>query len=173
MNFRKATKKDINSIEKIYSDTHTQEERGEVTIGWVRAIYPTRATAEQALARGDLFLCELDGEIVATAIINQQQVAEYYCADWEYTAEDSEVMVLHTLVVSPSAAGQGVGKAFVKFYEDYALSHGCNFLRMDTNAKNLRARAMYKKLGYNERGIIPCSFNGIKGVDLVLLEKKI
>lgn len=173
MNFRKATQKDINSIEKIYSDTHAQEERGEVTIGWVRSVYPTRATAEQALLRGDLFLCELDGEIVATAIINQQQVAEYYGANWEYTAEDSEVMVLHTLVVSPSAAGQGVGKAFVKFYEDYALSHGCNFLRMDTNAKNLRARAMYKKLGYNERGIIPCIFNGIQGVDLVLLEKKI
>ena len=42
---------------------------------------------------------------------------------------------------------------------------------MDTNAGNSRARAMYKKLGYSEAGIIPTVFNGIEGVSLVLLEK--
>ena len=33
------------------------------------------------------------------------------------------------------------------------------------------ARAMYQKLGYEERGIVPCVFNGIPGVQLVCLEK--
>jgi len=44
---------------------------------------------------------------------------------------------------------------------------------MDTNSRNLRARAMYKKLGYREIGIVPCVFNGIEGVQLVLLEKRL
>ena len=44
---------------------------------------------------------------------------------------------------------------------------------MDTNAKNTNARNLYKKLGYSEIGIIPCVFNGINGVDLVLLEKNV
>ena len=39
--------------------------------------------------------------------------------------------------------------------------------------KNARARAMYKKLGYKEIGVIPTVFNGIEGVNLVLLEKKL
>ena len=82
-------------------------------------------------------------------------------------------MVLHTLVIAPQAFGKGYGKAFVKFYEDYTLSQGCCYLRMDTNARNLRARAMYKKLGYKEIGIVPCVFNGIDGVKLVLLEKRL
>ena len=42
---------------------------------------------------------------------------------------------------------------------------------MDTNAINRRARALYHKLGYREAGIVPTTFNGIPGVDLVLLEK--
>ena len=47
----------------------------------------------------------------------------------------------------------------------------CRELRIDTNAINQRARAMYQKLGYEERGIVPCVFNGIPGVQLVCLEK--
>ncbi len=43
---------------------------------------------------------------------------------------------------------------------------------MDTNQKNTAARALYKKLGYREVDIRLCGFNGISGVNLVLLEKK-
>ena len=32
---------------------------------------------------------------------------------------------------------------------------------------------MYRKLGYKEIGIVPTTFNGITGVDLVLLEKNL
>ena len=44
---------------------------------------------------------------------------------------------------------------------------------MDTNAINAAARAMYAKLGYREADIVPCVFNGIPNVNLVLLEKKL
>ncbi len=139
----------------------------------MREVYPTRETALAALDRGDLFVGVEGGKVFGTAVINQIQVAEYYGADWEHEADDSEIMVLHTLVISPQEMGRGLGKAFVAFYEEYALLHGCHYLRMDTNEKNLKAREMYKKLGFKERGIIPCTFNGIHGVQLILLEKKI
>lgn len=42
---------------------------------------------------------------------------------------------------------------------------------MDTNARNTAARALYKKLGYQEIGIVPTVFNGIPDVQLVLIEK--
>ena len=173
MIFRKATTEDIPAIAEIYDDIHAEEEAGRTSVGWIRGVYPTGKTAESAVLRGDLFVAEEDGIIVGTAIINQQQVDVYAGAAWEFPAEESQVMVLHTLVISPGAFGKGYGKAFVKFYEDYALSQGCPFLRMDTNARNLRARAMYQKLGYKEIGIVPCVFNGIEGVQLVLLEKRL
>lgn len=113
------------------------------------------------------------GIITAAARINQEQMPAYRDVEWEYGAPDSEVMVLHTLVVSPSQAGHGLGSKFVDFYEKYALQQGCRYLRMDTNERNMAARHLYKKLGYAERGIIPCNFNGIAGVNLVCLEKKL
>lgn len=170
---RKATEKDIPAIAAIYEDIHTEEEAGRLTIGWERGVYPTEQTAADSIAKGDMFVCERDGYVVAAAKINKEQVDAYYDAPWEYPADDDEIMVLHTLVVSPSVQSSGIGKEFVKFYEEYALAEGCPYLRMDTNERNKRARAFYKKIGYKEIDIVPCVFNGIEGVALVLLEKKL
>jgi len=88
-------------------------------------------------------------------------------------APDSEVMVLHTLTADPDCGGRGCGRAFVAFYEDCARRHGCLRLRMDTNAINVRARAIYRRLGCREADIVDCTFNGIPGVRLVCLEKEL
>lgn len=169
---RKATPADLDAIAAIYDDIHTEEEAGRSTIGWIRTIYPTRKSAEDSIAKGDMFVLEVDGAVVAAAKINQEQVPEYGDAQWEYPASDDQVMVLHTLVVSPKRKGKGYGSQFVDFYEAYARKNNCPYLRMDTNERNLAARALYKKLGYTEVGIVPCEFNGIPGVRLVCLEKK-
>ena len=173
MEIRKATESDITAVSNIFEEIHTAEESGAVVIGWNRAIYPTRKTAEAALARGDLFVAEEAGTIVGTAIINQQQVDVYANAKWQYDVSNEEVMVLHTLVIAPRMAGKGYGTQFVGYYEAYARSHGCHYLRIDTNERNKNARALYKKLGYREVDIVPCVFNGLEGVQLVLLEKKL
>ena len=170
MTIRKAIAADVPAVSDIYEAIHTAEETGLTTIGWVRGVYPTIHTAQAACERGDLFVLE-DGKILGAAIINQSQCDGYETARWRYPADDSEIMVLHTLVISPDAPQCGYGKAFVAFYEEYARKQGCRYLRMDTNARNARARAMYEKLGYSEIGIIPTTFNGIEGVNLVLLEK--
>ena len=170
MNIREANITDLDAIEKIYDDIHSAEENGIQTIGWIRSIYPTRKTAEESILRGDMFVLE-DEQILGAGIINQAQVEAYFGAPWEYDTD--AVCVLHTLVISPGASGKGYGRAFVEFYERWAKEHGLLELRIDTNAKNTAARAMYRKLGYKEIGIVPTTFNGIPGVDLVLLEKNL
>ena len=166
--FRKAGSADLAAIERIYEEVHTAEETGRQVIGWIRDVYPTGRTAKAALDRGDLFVLEEKGQILGAAVINQIQVDVYEGAPWEH---EGDVCVLHTLVISPNAGRKGLGKKFVSFYEQYAYEHGCMELRMDTNARNQTARAMYRKLGYREIAIVPTVFNGIPGVDLVLLEK--
>ena len=170
---RLATQADIPAISAIYESIHDTEEAGENQIGWIRGVYPTRATAETALQAGDLFVLTVDGAVAAAARINREQVDVYADCPWAYEAADDAIMVLHTLVVDPNRGGLGLGKRFVNFYEDYAREHGCNTLRMDTNARNLRARQMYAHLGYCEAGIVPCVFNGIPNVMLVCLEKRL
>ena len=167
---RRAAAEDLAAVARIYEELHDAEESGAQTIGWVRGVYPTASVAEAALARGDLFVLE-DGEVLGAAIINRIQVDCYAGAPWERAAPEGEVCVLHTLVISPRAAGRGYGTRFVRFYEEHARALGCTELRMDTNARNTRARAMYARLGYREVAVVPTVFNGIPDVELVLLEK--
>lgn len=123
MIIREAFITDLDAVSRIYSDIHTAEETGACTIGWQRDIYPTKKTAEDAILRGDLFVMEEDetGEkagcgagsiIVGAAIINRIQVDVYAGAPWEFDTD--RVCVLHTLVISPKAAGRGYGTAFVR-----------------------------------------------------------
>ncbi len=170
---RKAKEKDLAAVEKIYDGIHTEEEAGRACVGWERGIYPTRRTAEDALERDDLFVEEAQGRIVGTGIINRAQVDVYAEVSWLYPASDEQVMVLHTLVIDPAEKGKGFRQEFVAFYEEYAARSGCTCLRMDTNARNIGARRLYKHLGFREAGIVPCVFNGLAGVDLVMLEKKL
>ncbi|MCD7749568.1 MAG: GNAT family N-acetyltransferase [Oscillospiraceae bacterium] len=168
---RRATTEDVAGIARIYDEIHTEEEAGRTTTGWIRGIYPTRRTAEDAVQAGEMFVREAEGRIVAAARINQVQDPAYAQAIWQTSAPPERVMVLHTLVVSPAAKGRGYGSSFVRFYEQYARERGCPFLRMDTNVRNTAARALYQRLGYQEGSVVPCTFNGLEGVRLLCLEK--
>ena len=169
--FRKATLNDINKIEEIYNKAHTQEEQGLTATGWQREIYPTRETAEKSVNAGEMFVMETGGKIVACGRINKEQVDVYADVEWSVDAPDDEVMVLHTLVVDSDCKKKGYGTQFISFYEKYSLENGCRYLRIDTNERNIQARSLYKKLGYTEKAIIKCVFNGIEGVGLVCIEK--
>ena len=169
---RKAVTGDIKAIADIYDKIIDAESSKGSSTGWIKGVYPTEATAREALDRGDLFILEDNGTVCGAAIINQTQVPVYAQAEWNNAdAPDYKVMVMHTLVIDPDCSGKGFGTQFVHFYEDYAKENGCPYLRMDTNEKNLAARKLYSHLGYREAGIVPCEFNGIKGVNLVCLEK--
>ena len=177
---RMGTMEDTAQILAIYDRILTMEEQKMTSIGWKRGIYPTERTIQEALREHELFVMEGLSEetgssrVVGAARINHIQVPEYAQAHWEYPdIPDEEVLVLHTLVIDPVCSGKGYGTAFVEFYENYAKTMGCRSLRMDTNEKNIPARRLYHRLGFSERGIIPCVFQGIEGVWLVCLEKKI
>jgi ribosomal protein S18 acetylase RimI-like enzyme len=168
---RKAVYSDLDAVVNIYNEIHQLEEDGAITVGWIRGVYPVRATAEAALRRNDLFIIEKDSVILGSAIINKLQVDVYAKAKWQHEADAEKVCVLHTLTISPQAGRLGLGKQFIDFFETYALDNGCCELRIDTNERNHVARKMYKKLNYKEIDIVPTVFNGIPDVNLVLLEK--
>lgn len=93
MIIRKGTQADLASVEQLYNDIHTAEETGQQTIGWIRSVYPTRATAQAALDANDLFVLEDAGKLLGAARINKAQVDSYAEGDWEFAARDEEVCV--------------------------------------------------------------------------------
>ncbi len=168
---RLATQADLDGIESIYDKIHTLEEEKKMFTGWKRGIYPTRETAKAAIEDQDMYVELVNGKVVASGRLNQIQMPEYVCVDWECNAPDDKIFVLHTLVVDPDENGKGYASRFLTYYEEEAKRKKCSALRIDTNKINRNARAMYHKKGYTERGIVPCTFNGLPGVQLVILEK--
>lgn len=173
IDIRPAIADDLPRIEEIYDAIHTAEETGAASVGWARGVYPTRATAQAALDDGALFVLEDNGDLVAAGRIDRTQVPVYAQVPWAHDVPPEQVLVLHALVVDPTAGGHGYGTQFVHFYEQYARTHGCPELRIDTNAKNTVARWLYARLGFREAAIVPCTFNGIAGVALACLEKRL
>ena len=173
MLIRKATAADTAAIVSLFDAIHTEEEAGRTTTGWLRNVYPTVKVVETGLSRDDLSVMEEEDRLVATCRINAEQVDCYFGAPWLYAAAPEQVLVMHTLVVDPGQKGRGYGTAFVAYYEEEARRRGCTVARIDTNARNAQARRLYAYLGYREAAVVPTVFNGIPGVGLVLLEKKL
>ena len=54
--FRRAEMGDLTAIAAIYDEIHAEIEAGRASIGWIRGVYPTRATAVAAISLGDMYV---------------------------------------------------------------------------------------------------------------------
>ena len=84
LTFRRAAASDLDAVTAIYDKIHAQEDAGRMTIGWVTGVYPTRLDAELAFGRNDLYVCETEGRVAASGILNQKQVDVYAEGCWSY-----------------------------------------------------------------------------------------
>lgn len=171
MNIRKATAADLDAVEAIYNAVLDDQERHTNFTNWQRGSYPTRQTAETALAAGTLYVLDDEDRTVGCAVFNHDQLPEYAQIDWAFPGEGDGVLVIHTLCVPPAASGKGYAKAMVAFAEDLGRSQGCTTMRLDTYEGNLPARKMYTGLGYRFAGATEFFFQGYIRETLVLFEK--
>ena len=76
--FRKATPDDLDALLALYDRVFTAEESGLTSVGWVRGIYPTRQTLEEALAARLIFFSRKPtARLVGAAVFNKLQ-SDYY-----------------------------------------------------------------------------------------------
>ena len=72
---RRANLCDLDRIEEIYNEIHTEIEAGRAQIGWTRGIYPDRELAENSIRLREMYVMEEDGVIVASGRINRSDAA--------------------------------------------------------------------------------------------------
>lgn len=171
---RKATSNDIDSVAEIYQKIHNLEASGKVSIGWNSRVYPIRETALYAVKADTLYVMTINGKVVASAIINQEQPSAYSSVEWSFPAPDDKVGVLHTLVVDPDFGKRGLGKAFVAFFENHCKEQDYAVVRLDTQVKNTGPFNMYLNMGYKLAGICDTPFQNLPyNVELAMFEKKL
>ena len=167
---RNAQPNDINAIEALYNEHFTHEETVKNYSNWQRGIYPIRATAEKTVALGTMYVLEENNEIRAAVILNDVQGHFYREIPWQFPAADNEVLVIHTLCVSPSHYGKGCAGKIIDFAKDLAKANGRKVIRMDTYSGNEPAKNLYQKHGFRIAGYIDTLLEGVIAEEFAMLE---
>jgi GNAT superfamily N-acetyltransferase len=106
--------------------------------------YPREAIGS-AIDRGEVYVAELDGDVVATVTLLWE--------DPTYWGErPADAVYVHKLAVRRACAGQRIGSAIVEWADRTAASAGRDFLRLDCMGDNPGIRAYYERLGFEHRG---------------------
>lgn len=170
---RKATPLDIDAVAALYDEVLTDEANTGHYSNWQKGIYPTRTTAEKAIAAGTLYVLEENGVLCASVILNDIQNEVYEKIPWRYPADPHEVRVIHTLCVAPSQKGRGYAGEMLLFCREQARSEKSRVIRMDTYSGNEPAKRLYQKHGYRIAGQGHALLEGVIDEELTLLESLI
>ncbi len=144
----KAHSNDIDSIEVLYNESIEWLDSQGIH-QWKKGVYPVRETAINALRDGNLYCCKVNCNILGTFIINEDQAPQYKILNWRY---GGKVLVVHTLVIRPTATGQGLGKTLMKFIISYAQTNGYEAIRLDAFPDNKAAAGLYASFGFEYVG---------------------
>lgn len=112
--------------------------------------YPNEQIIRSDIEKGVLYVLKSEGEIVGAMNLSEEQEPEYANIEWEY--DNTKVMVLHRLVISPDFQGHGWGKVCMDFAEDYARRHKYKSIRLDAYSRNTSVINFYKNRAYKIRG---------------------
>ena len=78
----------------------------------------------------------------------------------------------HTIILAPTASGQGTGRALMDRIEDHARSAGAHSLFAGVSAENPAGRRFHSRMGYAEVAVLQrVGFKFGRTMDLVLMQK--
>ncbi|GAB3924639.1 GNAT family N-acetyltransferase [Larkinella terrae] len=130
--------------------------------------YPNAAVFENDIAKEQLWVAELDGQLVGVAAITTDQEPEYAQVGWDLT---ETAIVVHRLAVDPAVRGRGVAAKLLAQAEDVARQRGIHVLRIDTNTQNEATQRLFPKVGYAFAGEIGLGFR--PGLRFYCYEKRL
>lgn len=155
---RRAEPRDLDAADAFFGAVHDALEAGPNPPGWRRGRYPTRATAEAALAERTLHLLEADGEVAGTVVLNHLDEPAYAEGAWTFGGDWSRVYVVHTLAAHPKLRGRGVGAKLLDYAERLARSDGLEALCLDVYAENAPAIRLYERRGFKHVGTVDLGY---------------
>ena len=117
--------------------------------------YPNETVFGQDIAKRQLWVADIDGQLAGVAALTEDQEPEYAQVGFNLS---QRAIVTHRLAVDPAFRGQGVAVSLLTQAEQLALERGIAFLRIDTNSENQITQKLFPKLGYQYAGEITLGF---------------
>ena len=144
---RKANIKDLDQIMNIISDT-VKEMKTYNNTQWDEN-YPQAKDFENDIKNEDLYVDELDGQVVGLICVNYIEPDEYLDIKWAF---DKKAMIIHRMAVKSNFRNQKIGTRLMEFAEELAKNNGVVYLKTDTYSLNIKMNSLFKKFGYKLAG---------------------
>lgn len=141
----------LNDLDEIFKMKEEALEVYKEYITW-NSQYPTREKFKDDIEKGHMFLLEEEGEIIAFAVLNNEEDISYYKIPW---TNSSKYLVIHRVLVSHKHSRKGIGRKLIEELCNYAIDKGLEYLRLDVKTTNLPAQKLYNSMGFKALGEIP------------------
>lgn len=148
----KAKEEEIDEVTALYGAVCQSLTKTVNYPGWKENIYPTKEEALDGFKEDSLFVLKKEGVIAGTMILNGDYEPGYQKGNWQYKANDEEILVIHTLAIHPNFNHQGLAHHLVSFAKEYGKQNGKKVIRIDVTDGNEPAIALYLKQGFTYAG---------------------
>ncbi len=114
-------------------------------------VYPDEVTIRRDMDADELYLLEQDGRLCGIITLNELQEMAYQEVAWQF---GGKALVVHRLAIDPVCQGKGFAGDLMGFAYAFAQERQYATIRLDAIALNLRAVALYERLGYQQAGSV-------------------
>jgi ribosomal protein S18 acetylase RimI-like enzyme len=114
--------------------------------------YPNKNAFLKDLERNELYVLELNNELIGCICVSTFMDEEYETISW--LSETKNNIYIHRLAIHPNYQGKGHAQKLMAFAEDFAKKNHSQSVRLDTFSKNQRNVTFYEHRGYKRLGNI-------------------
>ena len=113
-----------------------------------KKIYPAQEFLISSIKSKELYIGEMDRQIVSCMVVNHKYNDGYKDIQWSVEVSDSELFVIHALGVNPMFSGKGIAKQMVQQVIKIAHENNIKTIRLDVLDGNIPAERAYTKIGF-------------------------
>jgi GNAT superfamily N-acetyltransferase len=128
---RRAQASDAETIKKLYTELNTLS---------APAVLPERISAIAESNHTYLFVCDDDGDVIATVLV---------CLCQDVMFGNQPFALIENFIVGPDYQREGIGKSLMDYIEDFCLQQDCSKIILQTSSENRSARDFYTAMGYD------------------------
>ncbi|WP_299121526.1 GNAT family N-acetyltransferase [uncultured Winogradskyella sp.] len=147
---RKATLSDIEPI-LIMTKACAKAMRAKGIYQW-NEHYPKASAFENDIKRDELYVLELESQIVGCIVISTFMDEEYIPIKW--LTPNKNNIYIHRLAIHPKHQGFGYAQQLMNFAEQLAIENSYSSIRLDTFSQNKRNQKFYELRSYKRLGDI-------------------